>query len=436
MKNILLRKNLSGIIFLYMICVLISCNDPDIIGLEVQPVNDKFNLFYNDSCRVIAFTLNEDSIRTDKTSLNLLGNYNDPIFGRSSASIYTQVRISSNNVDFGPSPVVDSLVLTLAYNGYYGKLRKLNIKVFEILEDFYKDTAYYSNKVLNTDNTPLANLSVVPEPADSLTINGEKLAPHLRIKLSNTLAQKFLNESTTANLSDNYHFTQFFKGIYITSSFVNTEGAILYFDLLSALSQMTLYYKNDNNDSLKFDFVINDYCARFNSFNHFNYNDAVPALKQQIGGDTILGDSLLYLQAMSGLKVKIILPDYKNFFADGKTVLNKAELIIPVEDDPTVTNYSLPPKLALVRITEEGEIAYIIDQYEGESHFRGIYDEDKKQYTFTITRHLQNVLLDKIKDNGFYLMVSGAGVNAGRACLKGTQRNDAKLKLKLTYTKL
>lgn len=436
MKNIVSLKNLTGIFFLAMACVVISCNDPDIIGLEVQPVNDKFNLFYNDTCRVIAYTVTEDSVRTDKTLLNLLGNYNDPLFGRTSASIYTQVRISSNNVDFGSSPVADSLVLTLAYNGYYGKLRKLNIKVFEVLDDFYKDTAYYSNKILNTGNTPLANVSVVPAPSDSLTINGEKLAPHLRIKLSGTLAQKFLNESTTVNLSDNEHFVQFFKGIYITSSLVNTEGAILYFDLLSALSQMTLYYKNDADDSLKFNFVINDYCARFNSFDHYNFQDADPYLKQQINGDTVLGDSLLYLQAMSGLKVKIALPDYKNLFADGKTVLNKAELIIPIEEDITTASYSIPPKLALVRITEEGEIAYIIDQYEGESHFRGIYDEDNKQYTFTITRHLQNIILDNIKDYGLYLMISGAAVNAGRIYLKGSRRSDVKMKLKLTYTKL
>ena len=421
---------------LISITLLSSCNEPDIIGLEVQPANDKLNITYNDTMPVIAYTINEDSIRSDKTVLNLLGNYNDPIFGRTASSFYTQIRLSSNNVDFGTAPVADSLVLTLAYKGYYGKLRKLNIKVFEILEDFYKDSIYHSNQTLNIDNQPLADFSVIPSPSDSVVLDTQKLAPHLRIHLNLSLAQKFLNESLSANLSDNEHFLPFFKGLYVTTSFVNSEGSILYFDLMSVLSQVTLYYKNDSNDSLNYNFVINDNCARFNSFNHYDYLNANASLKQQINGDTLLGDSLLYLQAMSGLKVKLQFPNFKTFCETNKIVLNKAELIIPVETDPSQSQYPVPEKLTLVRLNETGQIAYLIDQYEGETHFKGIYDATNNEYTFTITRHLQNIILNNIQDYGLYLMVSGSGINAGRALLRGTGRSDRNLKLKITYTKL
>ena len=436
MKATIIIRSSKWVLLLFSFAFLFSCNEPDLIGLEVQPVNDKINLFYNETSRVVAHTVKEDSIRSDKTLLNLLGNYNDPIFGRTTSSIYTQIRLSSNNVDFGPSPVVDSIVLTLAYKGYYGKLRKLNIKVYEVLEDFFKDSAYYSNKTLNVSNQTLANVTVMPNPNDSVTIGGEKLAPHLRIRLNQSFAQKLIDESTSVNLSDNEHFAQFFKGLFLTTSFVNTEGAVLYFDLISALSQVTLYYKNDANDSLKYNFVINDNSARFNSFNHYGYVNATPTLKQQINGDTLLGDSLLYLQAMSGLKVKLHFPEFYAFFKANKIVLNKAELIIPVETDASQSNYPVPEKLTLVRLNENGEIAYLIDQYEGESHFRGIYDAVNNAYSFTITRHLQNILLNNIKDYGLYLMVSGSGINAGRVYLRGPKRSDKNLKLKITYTKL
>jgi len=436
LKAIKVIRSTKWALILFGFASLFSCNEPDKIGLEIQPVNDKFNLFYNDSYKIDAHTIKEDSVRTDKIALNLLGNYNDPIFGRTAASIYTQIRLSTNNVDFGPSPVADSIVLSLAYKGYYGKLRKVNIKAFEILDDFYKDSIYYSNRTLNINNQPLANISIIPAPSDSVTVLGSKQAPQLRIRLDQSLAQRFINESTSLNVSDNTHFLQFFKGIYLTTSMVNTEGSVLYFDLISALSQVTLYYKNDNNDSLKYNFVIDANCARFNSFNHYNYLNADATLKQQINGDTILGDSLLYLQAMSGVKVKLMFPDFKEFFEGKKLVLNKAELIIPVESDASQSNYSLPDKLTLVRLNETGQIAYLIDQFEGESHFRGVYDATNNQYSFTITRHLQNILLNNIKDYGLYLMVSGSSINAGRVLLRGPKRSDKSLKLKITYTKL
>ena len=436
MKTNIIIRSAKWAFMLICLVLLFSCTDPDLIGLQVQPAKDKFTLLYDESSKVIAYTVREDSIRSDKTVLNLLGNYDDPIFGRTASSIYTQIRLSSNNVDFGPSPVADSIVLSLAYKGYYGKLRKVNIKVSEILDDFYKDTTYYSNKTLNISNQPLANITIVPTPTDSVTVEGHKMAPQLRIRLDQSLAQKFIDESASVNVSDNVHFLQFFKGLNISTSFVNTEGSVLYFDLISAISQVTLYYKNDNNDSLKYNFVIDANCARFNSFNHYNYLNANNSLKQQINGDSLLGDSLLYVQAMSGLKVKLMFPDFKTFFEGKKIALNKAELIIPVEYDPTQSNYALPDKLTLVRLNENKQIAYLIDQFEGDSHFRGEYDATNNQYSFTITRHIQNIILNNIKDYGLYLMVSGSGINAGRVLLKGPKRSDKKMILKLTYTKL
>ena len=79
---------------------------------------------------------------------------------------------------------------------------------------------------------------------------------------------------------------------------------------------MTLYYKNDENDSLKYDFLINEHCARFNNFNHYDYSDAVPEI---IDTNITLGDSILYLQAMGGIKTKIMFPNIQIW--DNKTNL-------------------------------------------------------------------------------------------------------------------
>jgi len=419
-----------------LIGVLFSCNEPDFIGLDILPDNDKFGVFFEESIDLDAQTVKEDSVRADKTVLNLLGNYNDPVFGRTSAGFYANLRLSSNNVDFGPNPVVDSIVLSLVHKGYYGQLRKVNVQVYELLDGIYKDSVYYSNLRLNT-GTLWGSASLIPNPTDSVYMDGQKRAPQLRIRMDHALANHFISQSGTSVLADNNSFITFFRGIYVTSSFVNNEGAVMYFDLVNPESQLTLYYKNDLNDSLKYNFVINEHSGRINIFDHYDYANANPILHQQLNGDTLSSDSVLYLQAMSGTKIRINIPHLSDLAQNGNIALNKAEIIIPIEEnDYSSALYKIPEKLTLVRIKENGEIDFIIDQFEGESHFKGMYDANKKQYSFTITRHLQNILNGQVADYGMYIMVAGSAINAGRVILRGPAHSVSNLKLKVTYIKL
>ncbi len=99
----------------------ISCQkEPDLIGLDLLPIEDNLNIDYTDTSTVVAYTLREDSLRTDELALNLLGSMSDPVFGTTTASIYTQYRLSKNNVTFGENAVADSMILTLTYKGVYG----------------------------------------------------------------------------------------------------------------------------------------------------------------------------------------------------------------------------------------------------------------------------------------------------------------------------
>jgi hypothetical protein len=436
----------SKLLFIVIISIsfLFSCEEPDIIGLEVQPSNDKLNVQFTDTNTLTTYSVREDSIRTDETQYNLLGTFIDPVFGQTYASIYTQFRLSSDNVDFGANPVLDSLILTLDYEDFYGSILKYDglqkIKIYELAQDIYKDSSYYSNKNKSYSTTELANLTFLPDFEDSITIDSERYAPHLRIKLDNSLGQIFLDASGTDVLSDNdqTHFLDFFKGLYITTEQVGvSKGAILYFDLLSTLSKMTLYYKNDENDSLKYDFLINEHCARFNNFNHYDYYDADPVLKQQIIDTNItLGDSILYLQAMGGIKTKIMFPNMQIWDNYGIIAVNKAELIIKVNETTDASLYEPPTKLSLVRINEQGENTFLLDQFEGEEYFGGSYNSARKEYRFVISRYIQDLINKTKTDYGLYLMISGSSVKANRAVLNGSKYSSNNIRLLLTYTKL
>ncbi len=63
-----------------------------------------------------AYTVAPDTLRSDEYALNpniSLGVFNDPTFGKTKTSFYTQLRLSVLNPDFGENAVVDSVVLEL-----------------------------------------------------------------------------------------------------------------------------------------------------------------------------------------------------------------------------------------------------------------------------------------------------------------------------------
>lgn len=140
---------ICGLIFFLL---LTTCNKPEVIGLDVQPLGDKLNISFCDTSTLITYTVREDSIRADEMALNLLGSYDDPDFGPSSASFYTQFFLPVNNVDFGTGFTPDSLVLSLALSDYYGDLSSDHtIKIFELSEDIYADSSYYSTRDFEYD---------------------------------------------------------------------------------------------------------------------------------------------------------------------------------------------------------------------------------------------------------------------------------------------
>lgn len=430
-------KYLSLLVIALAGILLSSCEEPDVIGLNVQPPGDQLNLAETDTISLITYTVREDSLRSDETTYALLGSYLDPVFGLHSASFYSQIRLSSNNTSFGSNPQADSIVLTLVYNAAYGDtLTPQTVKVYELIESIDKDSSYYSNDAF-TIGSLLASKAFVPAPLDSVKIDGVKKAPHLRIKLEPSLAQRFIDASGSTSLSNNSNFLDFFKGIFVTTDPVNSKGAILSFDLLNSLSQVTMYYKNDNADSLKYNFVINENCARINHFNHHNYSQASSYLQSQLSGDTTKGDSILYLQSMAGLKVKIKYPYLMNLVANGKIAINKAELIVKLDKNDFTENEFAPPALLTVLEEQDGKIRYILDQYEGTNYFGGSFNKTKYEYRFNIARHIQQIL-DGEKDNlGLSLVVWTANRSntANRVVLNGSKRSDA-LRLSITYTKL
>jgi len=183
-----------------------SCTDPNTIGLEVQPTSDNIIISETSSFNWQSTqTESEDSLRTDEALNLILGNISDdPTFLYNRASFYTQILLTENNTDLGSNAVVDSVVMSYTYSGYYGVLEGLDdIWMMNLEGAIYKDSTYYSNtEIINTD--------IPYNYIESFTLNTEsEESPVLKMILQNNLGQRILDLGNEV-LKDNETFLENF----------------------------------------------------------------------------------------------------------------------------------------------------------------------------------------------------------------------------------
>jgi len=425
------------------IVLLIGCRkDLNEVGIDIQPPGDKLNVLSTDTTLVIASSQLLDSIKTDETSVSLLGSIIDPVFGKSTASFYTQFRLFRTGFSFGTNPVADSLILSLEYANHYGDSATiLTVKVFELDERIYIDSSYYSHQTAAVKPTLLAQKTFTPDFKNKVIVGPDTLDPHLRINLGELTTDLMdrLIDIPSDSMATNASFLNYFKGLYLTVEDVTSGGIIIYFDLLSDLSGMKIYYHNDNSDSLSYDYVINSSTARFGNFVH-DYSLGDPAFRAQVlDNDSSLGQQICYVQALGGVKTNIRFPNIRHFYDDGKIAVNEARLFLRTyEEDP-----GLPLAKFLILVTRDsvGGFSLLGEQLEGTTFFGGYYDERSRGYWFRITSTIQELMRSDKPDYGFDLYLSGGSVNAERVLLTGTAPQSPadpadRMKLVVTYTRL
>ena len=431
----MLRNKLFHLLAAFVaVLIFSSCNkEPNLIGLDLLPEGDRLNMSFIDTSTIIAYTVREDSLRTDELSTNLLGYLNDAVFGNVLASIYTQYNLPTNNVSFGANPVADSVVLSLVYNGVYGdSLSQHTVRVFELADTMSVAASYYSNSTIASMPNQIGEATFVPNFKTADSVNGEARPPHLRITLSQEFSNRLIS-ADSATLSSNSFFTEVFKGLYITADQVtsNGTGAILYFNLLDEMSKITLHYRNDA-DTISMNFPINGNCGRYNNYNHFNYNGASSDLLQQFAGDTTSGNDRIFMQAMAGAKVKLRMPYLKNIPENARIAVNEAILIIT--DDEPDNVFAPPVQLAMRALDDTGAYLVLPDETIGSVYFGGRY-VNNKEYRFRLTKYVQDRMNNPdAKDNGLMMLIAGSSLSGNRVVLKGPANTTGRMKLVIYYT--
>ncbi len=469
-----------------------SCSKDTAIGANVLPQNSYFYANFSDTATIISTLVLEDTVPTNQLSTNLLGSYNDPIFGPTKASIYTQLSLPSGNNPFPsswltggtyglnssnwPTLVLDSAVLAICYgsgtDGYtYGDGSPQTIELYQLKKGITTntDTSYYSNASIPYNPAPIGSRNVLP---NFTTNDTDKYGPYVypysprwRVKINHATALKWidtgLNRTFTGGISTldpdtSYNsqasFIRAIPGIYITvnnSAQLPGQGGLWYMNLPGGGSQLLFYCHYSVVTPTNGDSIIYlpptgfNFQSSVNIFSHFDHDyKSSPFYKNPSGKghDSVYSPNVNYVQSIGGVKVKLTMPYLKNWSNKVPIIVNKAELDIPIITYD-FEGYTPPGNLLLWGINDTSTVVstatFALPDYGG-SNYGGTYDATNQQYVFVITDYIQELIQGKVKNRDFYLFPGNRPVDANRVVLSGVTKtpNQPRIRLKIFYTPL
>lgn len=432
------KRSLILLLAVVMSAAIFSCNEPNTVGLEVQPESDQPNLSFTDTVTLETSVVREDSVATYNAFLNvlnaaLIGSMYETDFGQSTANVYTAITPNSTSPDF-TTGVFDSIVLTLAYKSFYGdSLTPQTFTVYQMDTSLSSSATYYSNQNFPFNPTPIGTATLLPMPTSTVYLGTDTLLPHLRIRLNDAFGKNIFDSASSYLISANV-FKSKMKGVFIQTTPITSGGGIITYNPNAALSGMTIYYTDTvNTGNAKKTFAFNTTgVGRSAAFTHDYTNTLVGNILNAQG----IANDKAYVQSMAGVKTKITIPYLDALKTLMPVAINKAELVITV-DPGTTTPLAAITQFGLARTDTSGKMLSIPEQFlEGSTYFGGALNSNV--YRFNIARYLQDVLSGAQTDYGLFILAGNGAVNPNRTIIGGGGNSNPsiKLKLQLTYTKL
>lgn len=468
MINHLMGKFLTVACLAAFLYILTGCNEATILGQDLIPGSDHVSTQQTDTFTVRTATVYRptDSVVTSFQSQVAAGAINsDPVFGKTVTIPYAQFALYNPGFTYSGTGVkLDSVVLSMAYAGYYGdSMGTQSFTVYPVNDPTFDDTTfYYAHQQLPLNLIrPLGSVTASHNGIkDSVNNYGVMEAPQLRVRLSDAFGNSLLQQKEDEAFASDSAFHAFLNGLaLVPDSTTGGKNSLLFFQMNSPYTGITVYYHNETDDSLQafFPFNINT-CAVTNYWSR-DYQGAEAA---QHFGDTAsaTGDSVIYLQDKPGLWANVDLPYLKNF---PNAVINKAELIMTQIPDAASGVFQPPAYLFLWQYTDAARdtLGYVYDmgavysqlygwQFTNLGYFDGggrmITRDDGLQvvrYRINITRFLQHLINANPTYNetnyGFRLGVydaSGSTRDIGRVVIGGGTHSKYGLKLHVVYTKI
>ena len=264
------NKSIYKLLFLVGVIAFFTACDKDFneIGSDVIG-DDHFGLIKDDSQTVLAYNTATGQVETSNQPINSLGYYNNPFFGKTKASVVTQVLLDTVNQTIGTNPTVTKVELSLPYfsrlisrdatsgdstyeldsiqgfsivndkkvfnkiklsvyeNNYTLRDLDASLNFLDVLRYYSGETSVfdaYKNPIrLNDDSNLAQNDEFIYssaeiktyKPVDGAQVVDTRSAPGMRLKLRNDFFQdKLFGAGAAGKLFNNSVFKDYFRGLY------------------------------------------------------------------------------------------------------------------------------------------------------------------------------------------------------------------------------
>jgi len=434
------------ILILLFVLTLFSCGtDTDTgeftVGSDYLALSNKVIMI--DTVTVDMSTINFDSLATSNRSRILIGNYDDPIFGKVKSDSYFQLSTSvyalssvgsdTESVNY----VFDSISMILKYDRYYygdtTRVQTFNIhRLTQKVKPNTEDNNFYNNSTLTYSPESLGTISFKPRPKEKDSIN---------IQMSKEFGEALFQKIKKREVTDFDSFTEYLKGLVLVPE-NSTSSNVIGFSVSS--SKVRLYYSKYQTDSetpFIIDFTILDATKQFNSISLDKTGTILQNLPISSSNlSSTLTSNQGFIQSGTGVACRVDFPNikqFKNIAANGAIV--DAELILKPVNNSYSEKYPLADSLTVYVGDNLNRISGTLVNAAGTSVYGKLNkksDEFNENvgYSISVGNFLQKEMLKQSDSrSSLILTLPGIAQSVNRIVLGDQKHLNNKIQLKIYY---
>ncbi|WP_353720833.1 DUF4270 family protein [Dyadobacter sp. 676] len=434
---------------------LMACEWGDEIKSIAQPNADDFAVLATDTVTIQLSTIAADSVMTNRPSRMLFGAFKDPYFGKVRTMNFFQPTAESG-VSIAQEAVYDSLILSLQFDNKfsYGDTTKpLNLSVYRLLTDIMDKSSYWNHNTTSYDPTVIGKATIVPRPFTT---------PLLKVRLSDAIGKQVFEMAKSNQLTSSTDWLNVVKGLVVMPGAAD-NGAVIGFKSGNDSTSVQLHYHTPSVSEFKKDSTI---FKVMESYNHITADPTgtqlakLPA-NRRIALPSTQSGNMAFMQAGTGIMMRVDLPYLKNFKYTKYTAINKAYLRVrPLR--ASISDYlRVPPVLYLYRIDKNNQFytdangsPQAVQVLGGQGGVFSTYRKDlvnnDEYYEFDISSFATEIMVSESNDIGGFVIRSGTfntqssfrdagtdySMNVNRLVVGDQYNANRGVELKLFYTEV
>lgn len=352
--------------------VVISCTkfDTTKLGSDLIPVVDNINTFADTLDITSTQFLYPDSlVRIFRNTNQVLGKINnDPVFGKTEANIFFQLKPDNYPFQFlsASDTIVklDSVVLCLSYLGSYGnKSLPQTLSVSQITDNEFRDSTY---KNFPISYQPTTGATMASSTFSLLSLGNYKKISNGKDSVKNqiriVIADDAVNTAFMTNLfkrdtalnmplnnafRNDSLFRRFYNGFAVKATSASSN-AIMYISLTDANTRLEVHYSKKNKTSGIIDTVFKSLVLKTQELAVAAPSTTANYISRDYTGTNVLSGSTTehYLQTTPGTYLNLRIPQLDTL---SNRIIHRASIIIEQTPDPTSSDsvFSVPPYLYL-----------------------------------------------------------------------------------------